>query len=331
MRQKFNIGDYKDIRLRIFIIGYSDQGESIVVLFMDKEENVFYTIVIDCYAKDELNKTMELLDKFNIHNHIDLLCWSHPDRDHTLGIDSLIDKYCDDKSFIFVPFGIEGNENDCVSYNNGDKEIVDKIFALNSRLHKAFKPVGCPEESSLQLPGFDFCSLLEKSLPVRIYALSPLSEYIADAKRRYTENGKYIHKNLFAISLCMIVGENYYFHFCSDIENSTIAHMNQDFFEKATFVKIPHHSSKGSSKLLGLLPANKFISCSTTFTPSNLPHQEILELYEKRSSNLHWTGIPSDGQKLGYGIIEYTFDLFGEHVVDIKLHGNARKFSDNIN
>ena len=33
------------------------------------------------------------------------------------------------------------------------------------------------------------------------------------ALKGYTENGKYIHKNLFAISLCMIVGENYYFHF----------------------------------------------------------------------------------------------------------------------
>lgn len=46
--RKFNIEDYKNVRLRIFVIGYSDQGESIVTLFMDEHEEVFYTMVVDC-------------------------------------------------------------------------------------------------------------------------------------------------------------------------------------------------------------------------------------------------------------------------------------------
>lgn len=69
--RKFNIEDYKNVRLRIFVIGYSDQGESIVTLFMDAHEQVFYTMVVDCYAKGNVNKTKELLDKFHVV-HIDL-------------------------------------------------------------------------------------------------------------------------------------------------------------------------------------------------------------------------------------------------------------------
>lgn len=64
--RKFNIEDYKNVRLRIFVIGYSDQGESIVTLFMDEHEHVFYTMVVDCYAKGDVNKTKELLDKFHV-------------------------------------------------------------------------------------------------------------------------------------------------------------------------------------------------------------------------------------------------------------------------
>ena len=40
--RKFNIEDYKNVRLRIFVIGYSDQGESIVTLFMDEHEEFLH-------------------------------------------------------------------------------------------------------------------------------------------------------------------------------------------------------------------------------------------------------------------------------------------------
>lgn len=184
--RKFNIEDYKNVRLRIFVIGYSDQGESIVTLFMDNHEHVFYTMVVDCYAKGDVNKTKELLDKFHVE-HIDLLCWSHPDKDHSVGVDTLIENFCDDRSYILVPYGIEGRDEDCVKYNEGDKQIIDSIFAHNSRLHKAFKPISCNEEGLSQVTSFDLCSLLDDKLHVRLYALSPHAEYIAEARHNYKE------------------------------------------------------------------------------------------------------------------------------------------------
>lgn len=62
--RKFNIEDYKNVRLRIFVIGYSDQGESIVTLFMDNHEHVFYSMVVDCYAKGDVNKLRNCLISF---------------------------------------------------------------------------------------------------------------------------------------------------------------------------------------------------------------------------------------------------------------------------
>ena len=261
--RKFNIEDYKNVRLRIFVIGYSDQGESIVTLFMDEHEHVFYTMVVDCYAKGDVNKTKELLDKFHVV-HIDLLCWSHPDRDHSVGVDTLIENFCDDRSYILVPYGIEVRDEDCVKYNDGDKQIIDSIFTHNSRLHKAFKPISCNEEGLSQVTSFDLCSLLDDKLHVRLYALSPHAEYIAEARHNYKEKQQYIHKNDFSISLCLDIGDSYFFHYCSDIEDRTINHIYPDYFGKATFIKIPHHSSKGSANLLDLLPEDKLICCTTT-------------------------------------------------------------------
>lgn len=246
--RKFNIEDYKNVRLRIFVIGYSDQGESIVTLFMDNHEHVFYSMVVDCYAKGDVNKTKELLDKFHVE-HIDLLCWSHPDKDHSVGVDTLIENFCDDRSYILVPYGIEGRDEDCVKYNEGDKQIIDSIFAHNSRLHKAFKPISCNEEGLSQVTSFDLCSLLDDKLHVRLYALSPHAEYIAEARHNYKEKQQYIHKNDFSISLCLDIGDSYFFHYCSDIEDRTINHIYPDYFGRATFIKIPHHSCNYSAPL----------------------------------------------------------------------------------
>lgn len=319
--RKFNIEDYKDVHLRIFVVGYSDQGESILTFFMDKHENVFYTMVVDCYAKGDMNKTLELLEKFHV-KHIDLLCWSHPDKDHSVGIDTLIDKFCDDKSYILVPCGIEGKDADGVSYNEGDKQVIQSIFALNSRLHKAFKPISCNEEGLSQVASFALCPLLDDELHIRLYALSPHAEYIAEARRNYEKKQQYIHKNDFSISLCLDIDNCYFFHYCSDIEDRTINHIFPDFFRKATFIKIPHHSSKGSLNLLDLLPKDKLIiSCTTTYKSQGLPHEEVLKQYKKRSLYLHSTG--SSDVANSYGIIEYNFDLFGQHQVDVSLYGNA--------
>lgn len=318
--RKFNIEDYKNVRLRIFVIGYSDQGESIVTLFMDEHEEVFYTMVVDCYAKGDVNKTKELLDRFHVE-HIDLLCWSHPDKDHSVGVDTLIENFCDDRSYILVPYGIEGRDEDCVKYNEGDKQIIDSIFTHNSRLHKAFKPISCNEEGLSQVTSFDLCSLLDDKLHVRLYALSPHAEYIAEARHNYKEKQQYIHKNDFSISLCLDIDDSYFFHYCSDIEDRTINHIYPDYFGKATFIKIPHHSSKGSANLLDLLPEDKLICCTTTYKSQGLPHEEVLKLYKKRSLYLHSTGTSDDVNS--YGIIEYDFDLFGQHQVDVRLYGNA--------
>ena len=66
------------------------------------------------------------------------------------------------------------------------------------------------------------------------------------------------------------------------------------------------------------------MSCTTTYPSQGLPNLDVLDEYKKKFMHIHSTG---HGKKDvdSYGILEYTFDLFGTKRVHIKRYGNACK------
>ena len=109
-----------------------------------------------------------------------------------------------------------------------------------------------------------------------------------------------------------------------------LAYLNEEPFNNPLFLKIPHHSSKTSDKLLGRLKnSSQSMSCTTTYYSQRLPQIEILNEYQKRYSHLHSTGLSKE-DKYSYGVLEYVFDLFGARNVHIKRHGNACKITNDL-
>jgi len=96
------------LQIVIYLIGYSSQGESIIFsIEADNGDNVkLFCAVIDSYEIANINKTIETIDKLG-YKKIDLLCWTHPDEDHSLGIDTLLSKYVDNNSIILIPENIK--------------------------------------------------------------------------------------------------------------------------------------------------------------------------------------------------------------------------------
>ena len=85
------ISNCRTLIVKIFVIGYRERGESIVILFFDKT-NVVYSIVIDSYkAKGSDFFSSKILDENKV-SKLNILCWTHPDIDHSLGIEELFDK-----------------------------------------------------------------------------------------------------------------------------------------------------------------------------------------------------------------------------------------------
>ncbi len=100
----------KKIVLENYVIGYKKEGESIVVLFK-QDDDVIFSMVIDSYERSA-NETIKILEKNKVKT-LDFLVWTHPHKDHSVGIKRILDLFCNINSKIIFP--------------NIDQSIVDKI------------------------------------------------------------------------------------------------------------------------------------------------------------------------------------------------------------
>ena len=67
------------LEMVVYTIGYSVEGESIIILIKRDDDFIEYTVVIDGYKVSSCNKTIDILEDNGIKS-IDLLCWTHPDK-----------------------------------------------------------------------------------------------------------------------------------------------------------------------------------------------------------------------------------------------------------
>lgn len=320
------VSDTSKLQVKIYVIGYKEQGESIIMLFIDLVKDiVVYSIVIDsCLANDGTNKTIEYLEKKKVKK-LNILCWTHPDTDHTLGIDTLVNDYCNKKSLILIPFGLFGKDDDPINYNEGDQERIKNLIQYNTTKTKCVIPIGPKSESQETVLDLQFDDLLNPK-KCHILAMSPHKDYIYD---NFISNTK-VNKNHLSISL-MVELEGYKFDFCGDITERTINHIWRIPFDRPLFLKTPHHTSRYSLNLLEILTTDAdSLGCTTTFSREGLPHDDAIQSYLERYSVFHTTGTTKDDTPI-YGIIEYTFDLFDKKQVTIKCHGHAHKLEKKEN
>lgn len=308
----------RNLIVKTYVIGYQERGESIVVLFLEGEK-VLYCIVIDSYkAKDVEFLTSKILQDNHVE-HINILCWTHPDIDHSIGIEDLFDTYCDRNSSVYIPNYMNGKDTDPIAYNKDDQARIAKLFSINNRTHKCIKPVSANSGCRGDMIDFAF-SDTQHEIKIQIEVYAPHSDYLVENVLA----DKKIKKNDLSIFLMLKVGP-YMFDFCGDAENRTIANMNETPFNEPLFLKIPHHASISSDKMLNRLKiTSQSMSCTTTYYSQGLPDADMLNLYKSKFQHLHSTGLSKNDSNT-FGILEYVFNLFGSKEVHIIRHGNACK------
>ena len=120
----YYIENINEITLHVFTIGYSEKGESQIIILYDNIRNqCLFSFVIDCYSTNSFHKTKDILDCYKILN-IDYFIWTHTDEDHSVGIDKLIDDYCSIKTNFYLPEGIDGTESDVFGYSDDIKNCL---------------------------------------------------------------------------------------------------------------------------------------------------------------------------------------------------------------
>ena len=62
------------LKIAVYHIGYSKEGESSVFILYDAEKVVYYSIVFDCYEEEQYNITDSILEQWGLaETKIDML------------------------------------------------------------------------------------------------------------------------------------------------------------------------------------------------------------------------------------------------------------------
>ena len=313
--------DSGNLKLIVYVIGYPEMGESQVVILKDDISGVIhYSAVIDCYEYKNINKTNEILQDHNI-SELNLLCWTHPDDDHSEGMGSLISDFCSANTKVLLPEGIYGSEMDFVDYKPKHLDFFEKLRENNAKRRYNVNSASVIQDEIKGIETIYYVyNLIE--FKFRICALAPISAMV---RRRFKSGLK--NKNDISIALLVSLGELSLF-FSGDIENQTINLIAKEHLPEISFLKTPHHTSKSSDALLNIFDEvfeNEYkipFTCSTAYKKFSLPDVDLVNKYKMYSDSFYSTNDDLSVEDFGYFKIE--FDPFNNKA-EVDVRGSARK------
>lgn len=300
------------------IIGYRNQGECILI-FIRVDGVIAFSALTDCYMTASVDKISDILDEYHV-SKLNFLCWTHPDFDHSRGMKKIIQKYVDENTQIWIPEGIE-------SYSIKCSEKVRELFCELKECvvgYGAYNVYTVSDKKDLLCyDTYCFAKGYEEYV-LKITAYAPNSRLIR--KQNYLDQ---FVKNNHSIFFILELG-NVKIFLTGDIEDETIDKLPQGVSDYAHIIKIPHHGSDTSTRILETCRASD-VSCSTVYRVGkvNLPLQEVLGKYALNSDELYCTGsMDANKEQYEYGILTVYTDVLEERYTTA-IEGNAELISKN--
>lgn len=322
----YKVKSFDNLTLRIYTIGYPIMGESVLVLLCDGEK-VLFTVLTDCYCtgceESEYNHVAKVLTKNQV-KQIDAFVWTHPDRDHSVGIENLLNCYDKEhRTEIFIPEGLIGKNQKtyCNEANNAIAYIYHYYSAKGSQHERRHIHTVATDDHEIR----DLLTLslvaddTEKPLECKFQFVLP---YADDCNHADFWNMKLEHNLMSIVYSIKINGRNYVF--TGDLMDDGTKRMNEEIFARLKYVKIPHHGSDQSKEFINRLRCyncNGFTASVTRFNNSNDPKETTLRAY----NNMGDVFYVNDEITHPMGCIETVVDVINDTCVT-QCTGNAMKF-----
>lgn len=314
------VEDVENLHIDIYTIGYLEEGETLLTVLCDGERSLF-TVLTDCYGVEDYNHVHQVMSDTKA-SHIDAFIWTHPDKDHSVDIPTILKTYDTTScAHVFLPMGINErmgigeDANQALAYitdhyNKGtkynanyiclNKNEVRSMLSLKIHVRKTNAYIDC-----------------------RFNFLLPMASII---ERRIIHNGDILLNDLSIFYIMTFNDFNYVF--TGDLSKQNIQFIDEAQLENVVYVKIPHHGSDTLEKFILKLRsqgAKDVISTTTVYRQNSLPKESVLEEYAKFSKGVYCTGLLSGLQKEKYGCIHGCFDING-NVPFIDCKGNAFQY-----
>lgn len=296
----------KDLFFEISLIGYKNQGESVVMSLKSGNDEILWTAVIDSFKTNGNNITAQKLEEmgYGTDKKIDLLMITHPDLDHIKDLDTIIDRFTNEYTKYIMPDFINSNipETECIRlikseiekmYSNKDTGLLNNLF---------YNKVICEPRLKWKWLGSD-----NKSHILRVESFLPTDSIMTMS--RYTDNQ---HKNDYSLFVNIIV-DDVNFSFTGDCLDYALELLNCEDFDKmknTLYFKIPHHGSINTKSFHKFIENGDIIllSSSACAYRKDVTNYKVLEFYMNNSPD--FLSITSDeNSKNDFGIVKHVFDI----------------------
>lgn len=342
MIEKEDIYIDKNDSIEVNVIGYKNKGESIVLTIGNK-----FLGVIDCYKTKSKFLTKDIIKEKGIP--IDFLCWTHSDWDHSYGIFEL-KEFFDENTHLIMPSGFQAKEfrHFLEKDKNRGYQYQEYCNILNFIERMDYDHFHSANQDTV----FYSFALKDKGIlgsnskyDVRISSFSPISKQIREYNCNHIctvyENNDFMFKNInadnniFSVGLMIEIGNSTKINklcFTGDLMNDTIELMSENTWKKLflrnTFLKIPHHGSANSNKILKYDKKRvsfSYAACTSFKTVSSdmLPTDIMMQEYRK-GGIVHKTNLRDQN---GYGVVKYIIPIINEtDLIKVSFIGDAGKW-----
>lgn len=263
-------------------MGFPVEGESILTVLRDNDK-ILLSFLIDSYKSGDVIPALEIAKDIHLEQ-LDYFFWTHPDHDHSLGIEEILmtlDK--EHRTRIILPDGLY-KDLPLAQSARSSIEYINKHYNSEKKYHNV-SLLGVDDLCAFPTWSITFkeqCS--EYELPCRFTVLAPHSSLI--------QRLEFTNKPLFNdFSLVLSMSWNAYtFLYTGDISNRGIKILQdnqecENYLKNILYVKIPHHGSKSSNNLinyLSFLGTGEERAVSTLNKSNNIPDSDVLLSYQKK-------------------------------------------------
>lgn len=291
------------VEFRIYTIGYSRQGESILALLCENGR-IIYSILTDSYQKQTKGiKVYNVLDDiFSQYQNprIDLFIWTHPDLDHSIGIQDVLDTFDSDRNaFVFMPDGLD--RKDKFEISGMAKNAFDYLNTHYIQKTKAL-PISVSTKEERRIVKLRLKERITgASVNVDFWFLAPSGEIIL---KRSAQETSFTINEMSIVYAVNLNGQN--FLFTGDFEGKNIKMMGTDHMELLKFLKIPHHASSRSNVTVDkLLQLNTGNIVQAVTQKGSTPDRDELNAYLKLGSVLVASDDTKQDNRYGYVLTRY--------------------------
>ncbi|MCH5228241.1 MAG: hypothetical protein J1F16_10600 [Muribaculaceae bacterium] len=324
--KKIPYSDPTALKLHVYVVGYPIEGESILFV-ISEDDKAILTIVTDCYEDDDnYNHVSSILsDEWN-YASIDAFIWTHPHKDHSQGIITLLDKHDKErKAHIIATANVVGFQNYPKDIWKGAKNIQDYLL-------KYYPPESFQYHFKSYDPYEDCTSefLLYGENP-KCPPLNITLDFVAPVGSLVAKQMNNTHFKPNKGSLVFIFSINMINVFMGgDLDEIFVPLIREDIFSHINLIKIPHHGSEKTGNIhlkFGMNECENVHAVTTICKRSQDPKETILKGYLNNDVTIHCTGPnTSDAPKESYGCVHYIFDISMSRLETLHKSSNVYQF-----